>query len=80
MLNAAANMKYIDFHPKCKKIGLTHLVFADDLLIFTKGNLDSVIEVKHVLNLFYSFSGLQVNCTKCEIFCYGIPNPVLEAI
>lgn len=80
MLNAAVRMKYIDSHPKCKKIGLSHLVFVDDLLIFTKGNLDSVVGVKHVLDLFYSFFGAAVNCLKSEIFCSGIPNPVLEAI
>lgn len=27
------------FHPKCKHIGLTHVLFADDLLLFGKGEL-----------------------------------------
>lgn len=52
MLNVAASRKFFDFHPKCKRIGLSHLVFADDLLIFTKGNLSSVLGVKKVLDLF----------------------------
>ncbi|XP_039045481.1 uncharacterized protein LOC120185287 [Hibiscus syriacus] len=33
------------YHPKCKKIGLTHLTFVDDLLIFCKGNMESIAGV-----------------------------------
>lgn len=69
MLNTLARLKFICYHPKCKKLGLTHLVFVDDLLIFTKGNLNSITGVKQVLHLFYVFFGLQVNCSKNELFC-----------
>ena len=34
LLDAAAEYGVISYHPKCKKIKLTHLSFADDLLIF----------------------------------------------
>ncbi|XP_038997767.1 uncharacterized protein LOC120122722 [Hibiscus syriacus] len=60
------------FHPKYKKIGLTHLTFADDLLIFCKGNLESVMGVVFVLDYFYKLSGLKLNALKCEIFTAGI--------
>jgi reverse transcriptase-like protein len=30
------------FHPRCKSIHLTHLCFADDLMIFYKGDMSSV--------------------------------------
>ena len=58
LLNATVAQRVFKFHPKCKKINLTHLFFADDLLIFTKGDLDSVVGVQKVLGLFYSISGL----------------------
>lgn len=70
MLNEPAKLKFTDFHPKCGKIGLTHLVFADDLLIFTKVNLNSVVVVKQILDLFYVFSGLQVNYSKSEFLVW----------
>ncbi|KAE8683874.1 hypothetical protein F3Y22_tig00111166pilonHSYRG00224 [Hibiscus syriacus] len=43
LLNTAALKGVFNFHPKCKKVGLTHLCFADDLLVFCKGSLDFVI-------------------------------------
>lgn len=71
-INAIVRLNFINFHPKCKKISLIHLVFAYDLLIFIKENLYSVVGVKQVLDLVHVFSGLQINCSKSEIFCFGI--------
>ena len=45
MLDATVNHGAFSYHPKCKKVKLTHLCFADDLLIFAKGNLDLVIGI-----------------------------------
>ena len=68
------------YHPKCKRVRITHLCFADDLLIFAKGNMDSIKGIQQVLMQFYSFSGLQLNNTKSEIFSSGITNELLEGI
>ena len=43
MLNVAAEYGVFKYHPKCKKIKLTHLCFANDLFIFSKGDLESII-------------------------------------
>lgn len=67
------------FHSKCKRVCLTHHVFADDLFIFTKGSEDSV-NVHKVLQLFHSFSGLQMNCSKSEMFVHGISHNVIEVM
>jgi hypothetical protein len=37
------------FHPKCLKLKLTHLCFADDLIIFFKASLSSINVIKVVL-------------------------------
>ena len=58
LLDGAATCGVFSCHPKCKRFKLTHLCFADDLLIFTKGNLDSIVGVQNVLKLFYTYSGL----------------------
>ena len=77
LLDAAAKHGVFNFHPKCHKIQLTHLCFADDLLIFSKGSLDSIMGIQKVLELFYSYSGLQLNNTKIELFSSGVSKAVL---
>ncbi|XP_039072037.1 uncharacterized protein LOC120219279 [Hibiscus syriacus] len=80
LLNLAASKGLSGYHPKCKKIGLTHLSFADDLLIFCKGNSDSVAGVLSVLDHFKDSSGLKINSSKCEIFHAGISSLSIDDI
>ncbi|XP_039051999.1 uncharacterized protein LOC120193611 [Hibiscus syriacus] len=68
----------VSYHPKCKRIGLTHLSFADDLLIFCNGTVDSIIGVKSVLDAFYEISGLKLNASQCDLFSADIPISTLE--
>ena len=35
-------VKTFKYHPKCSKLDITHLCFADDLLIFSRGDLNSI--------------------------------------
>lgn len=51
------------------RINLSHLCFADDLMIFAKATQSSLQGVKGVLNEFYSFFGLQISHEKSEVFC-----------
>ncbi|XP_039005001.1 uncharacterized protein LOC120132276 [Hibiscus syriacus] len=76
----AAARGLFNYHPKCKKVGITHLSFADDLLIFFKGNVESVIGVITVLESFYEMSGLNLNAAKCMFFTAGISLSHIEHI
>ena len=80
LLDAAISHKVFMYHPKCKKISLTHLCFADDLLIFSKGNLSSIEGIQNVLKIFYQFSSLQLNYVKSEIFSTRISRDKLLEI
>ncbi|XP_038991129.1 uncharacterized protein LOC120114231 [Hibiscus syriacus] len=53
LLNVAAKRGIFRFHPKCKKVSLTHICFADDLLVFFHGSLESVLGVQSTLEVFY---------------------------
>nr|XP_009597305.1 uncharacterized protein LOC104093282 [Nicotiana tomentosiformis] len=66
------------FHPMCKGLRLTHLIFADDLMIFCKGNVSSVKRVIKALNHFGMVSGLTTNLDKSSIFIAGVEESIKE--
>ncbi len=68
------------FHPKCKAMRLVHLAFADDLLIFCKGDLRSVRLVKECLDDFCAASGLSANSDKSQCFIAGTISERTNAI
>ena len=80
LLNTAVKHEVFAYHPKSKKINLTHLCFTGDLLVFTKGNLESVMGVQKIMKLFYSFFNLQLNCAKSELYSTGIRREDLNTI
>jgi hypothetical protein len=68
----ASNNPLFAFHPKCSSIKLTHLCFADDLLIFFAASINSVKAIKGVLDEFELLSGLKANPSKNSLFCGGV--------
>lgn len=80
MLNKAASDLKIKYHQKCSKSKLTHLCFADDLLIFTEGSLSSVQNVLQVLREFELRSGLAVSVQKSSFFASGLTQQELDEI
>ena len=49
MIDETARKEKIGYHPRCKNIYLTHLCFADDLMVFSDGSKRSVEGVLQVL-------------------------------
>ncbi|KAE8731497.1 hypothetical protein F3Y22_tig00002840pilonHSYRG01484 [Hibiscus syriacus] len=80
LLDRAAGHGVFRFHPKCHRISLTNLYFADDLLVFTKGTLDSIVGIWEILKLFCSFSGLCINPSTSELFSSGVSEAALSEI
>ena len=72
MLDKEARTGYITYHHQCHKTKLTHLSFADDLLIFIDGLLESVQRVLQILREFENRSGLAVSMQKTSFFASGI--------
>ena len=71
MLNRAACEHQFEYHPQCKKVQLTHISFADDILVFTDGSVRSLRGVLTVMDKFATISGLHINATKSSIFASG---------
>ena len=60
--------KDFKFHPQCKQLQITHLSFADDLLLFSAADLPSIRIIQLALEKFREISGLALNPNKSEIF------------
>ncbi|XP_059669115.1 uncharacterized protein LOC132314247 [Cornus florida] len=78
--NAVSNSPSFKFHWRCNKLSITHLAFADDLLLFSFGNLASVTVLHNVLTRFLQWSGLSINCSKSHVFFSGVDNQTKVAI
>ncbi|GAU21086.1 hypothetical protein TSUD_10030 [Trifolium subterraneum] len=60
-----------NFHAKCEKIGLTNLCFADDLLLFARGDEGSVTLMMEAFDKFSKSTGLK---------CLPLPKTVIKKI
>lgn len=64
----------------CKASRFTHLIFADDLMIFYKVNLSSMKRVMEALTHFSSVTSLIANQDKSSNFITGVEEPVKQQI
>lgn len=68
MLNRGAEENQFGYHHRCSRLRLTHLCFADDLLLFAEGSPRSVAGVLSILDQFKQMSGLAINIQKTSLF------------
>lgn len=54
-----------------KEIGLTHLSFAYDIMVFMDGQEASLEGVMEVLDMFGCISGMKINAEKSSLFIGG---------
>ncbi|GKF22641.1 RNA-directed DNA polymerase, eukaryota, reverse transcriptase zinc-binding domain protein, partial [Tanacetum coccineum] len=59
--------KKFKYHWGCKGLKISHLCFADDLLVLCYGNLHYVKVIKKALETFSSVSGLNPNIGKSTV-------------
>ncbi|XP_024015967.1 uncharacterized protein LOC112089217 [Eutrema salsugineum] len=71
----AAVERNFGFHPKCSTLKLTHLCFADDIMIFLDGKLSSMEGIVGVFEDFAKMSGLQISMEKSTAFLAGVSEP-----
>jgi len=73
----ASNNPNFSFHPSCKALKMSHLMFADDVMIFCKAKPETLLLVHSTLMTFYQCTGLKVNQTKSQM-AFGGCSPLLE--
>lgn len=77
MLRHNTTSHLFSYHPKFDKLNITYLAFADYLMLFCKGDANSVRIFMQSLDLFHSVSGLQINAGKSKLFVVGLSNETL---
>lgn len=61
LLKGPSKSSIFEYHSRCKKLGLNHLIFADDLMLLCKGDSPSIQVLIESINLFAQASGLHTN-------------------
>ncbi|KAG7587392.1 Reverse transcriptase domain [Arabidopsis thaliana x Arabidopsis arenosa] len=79
-IDKAFHDKRIGFHPNCKQMKLTHLCFADDLMVFVEGNKKSIEGALEVFDEFAVHSGLKISLEKSTLYMAGVSTNVKEEI
>ncbi|KAL1192898.1 putative ribonuclease H protein [Cardamine amara subsp. amara] len=72
LLEAQFTAAQISYHPHTANLNISHLMFADDVMIFFDGSSNSLHRITEALDLFGSWSGLHMNPQKTEIFTAGL--------
>lgn len=80
MLDKAASERKIGYHPSCLKLNLTHLCFANDLLVFVDGHKRSIEGILEVFKEFAAYSGLNTSLEKSTLYMAGVSDVNKEAI
>ncbi|XP_056688055.1 uncharacterized protein [Spinacia oleracea] len=71
-LAVATSEGRFNFHPRCKKLGISHMMFADDLLMFARADVPSVNSLFGAFLKFSAASGLSANLHKSDVYTAGI--------
>nr|XP_016450017.1 PREDICTED: uncharacterized protein LOC107774877 [Nicotiana tabacum] len=74
IMGVVAKHQGFGYHTKCRSLKLNHLCFADDVLLFSKGDFQSVHLLLRGLKTFSNTTGLCTNATKSNIFSVNV-NP-----
>lgn len=68
------------FHWRTKDINLSHIIFANDVLLMCKGEEASVNLLMKGVNLFSKISGLKPNVSKSNVFFGNVATGIQQSI
>ena len=71
-IDKAVREKRFKFHPRCQALSLTHLCFADDLMVFVEGTKRSIEGALSMFGEFAKWSGLNISIEKSTVFMAGV--------
>lgn len=79
-LDKAVEEKKFQYHPRCKTLYLTHLCFADDLMVFVEGSKQSIEGAISVFDEFATWYGVSISIEKSTVYMAGVPEQIRHSI
>lgn len=67
-----AQEKKFRFHTRCQALSLSHLCFADDLMVFVEGSKESIEGALLVFDEFEVWSGISIGLEKSNVYMAGV--------
>ncbi|KAJ6989648.1 hypothetical protein NC653_018206 [Populus alba x Populus x berolinensis] len=80
IIQQSVNSSNFKYHWRCQQNKITHLCFADDLMMFCHADLASIIVLKSSLDIFSKLSGLTINHAKSSLFLAGVDDSLRSNI
>jgi hypothetical protein len=80
LFKLASQQEGFRFHPKYEVPFISHLAFADDVLLLSRGDSSSVHCLLQQVTLFGQTSGLYINPQKSSIFFGGVGTSEKQSI
>ncbi|GJZ58750.1 putative RNA-directed DNA polymerase, eukaryota, reverse transcriptase zinc-binding domain protein [Tanacetum coccineum] len=59
---------------------LSHLFYADDIIILSEWSQHDMDNIIHILNVFYLASGLKININKSNLYRVGVPSSKVKSM
>ncbi|XP_074288841.1 uncharacterized protein LOC141613991 [Silene latifolia] len=80
VLTVVTEKMEFNYHPLCRAMKLSHLCFADDLLMFCRGDIWSIRVILKAFDTFSNASGFEMNYDKSNIHFNGICSTEVDNI
>lgn len=78
MIIKAVKKMQIGYHSRCKEVKLSHLSFADDIMVFTDGSPHSLRGMLQVFEEFARILGLSIDIVKSTLYAGGRGSNIIE--
>jgi hypothetical protein len=80
IINQSVRSSTFQYHWRCKPTKITHLCFADDLMMFCHADIESIMVLKSSLDRFSKLSALTINLAKSSLYLSGVDGSLCNNI